>query len=51
MNHAQSLSQYRLVRLEELLQAYEKSSIKDQWAAERIAAIKAEIKRRRKAMA
>ena len=51
MNHAQQIRQYRSDTLEEILRAYEKQSIKDSWDTARIAAIKNELKRRRKAMA
>ncbi len=46
--HAKSVAGYRTDTLEDILSGYKKKERKDRWDRERIAAITAELKRRRK---
>ena len=49
-DHARSIQSYRSDTLESILADYERKTRKDRWDKDRIAAIQAELKRRRKAI-
>ena len=49
--HAKSVQDYRSDTLEAILADYQKKARKDSWDKQRIDAIMAELKKRRKAMA
>jgi hypothetical protein len=48
INYARELDQYTIRHLQNTLRDYETNPDKDEWALGRIAAIKAELKKRRK---